>query len=113
MAFTKFFKKKSLSKGVFQPPRLKFKKSQKSPIRSHNYSFRHQFSYGSATLKALDPVFLGPKQLEIARRFITRQISRTKKNLALPLLIRSKPTRPITRKGRGVRMGKGKGVVKY
>jgi large subunit ribosomal protein L16 len=56
-------------------------------------------------LKTLDQYWISARQIEAARQAITREMKRQGK-----LWIRIFPDRPVTAKGLGVRMGKGKGT---
>jgi len=65
-------------------------------------------SFGSFALKTLDAYWITARQIEAARQAITREMKRQGK-----LWIRIFPDRPVTAKGLGVRMGKGKGTPEY
>jgi ribosomal protein L16/L10AE len=65
------------TKGIFHPPRQKFKKSQRAPIRRRNYSNRTLSRLGHIALKTLTPGFVNPKHFELLRRFLTRRITAT------------------------------------
>ena len=56
-------------------------------------------------MKTLDQYWISARQIEAARQAITREMKRQGK-----LWIRIFPDRPVTAKGLGVRMGKGKGT---
>ena len=62
-------------------------------------------SFGSFALKTLDQCWISARQIEAARQAITREMKRE-----CQLWIRIFPDRPVTAKGLGVRMGKGKGT---
>lgn len=62
-------------------------------------------SFGSFALKTLDQCWISARQIEAARQAITREMKRQGQ-----LWIRIFPDRPVTAKGLGVRMGKGKGT---
>ena len=62
-------------------------------------------SFGSFALKTLDQCWISARQIEAARQAITREMKREGQ-----LWIRIFPDRPVTAKGLGVRMGKGKGT---
>ena len=64
-----------------------------------------EISFGSFALKTLDQFWISARQIEAARQAITREMKRQGK-----LWIRIFPDRPVTAKGLGVRMGKGKGT---
>jgi large subunit ribosomal protein L16 len=64
-----------------------------------------EISFGSFALKTLDEFWISARQIEAARQAITREMKRQGQ-----LWIRIFPDRPVTAKGLGVRMGKGKGT---
>jgi len=65
-------------------------------------------NFGSFGLKALEPERVTARQIEAARRAITRQMKRQGR-----VWIRVFPDLPVTDKPAEVRMGKGKGAVEY
>jgi large subunit ribosomal protein L16 len=65
-------------------------------------------SFGSFALKTLDQCWISARQIEAARQAITREMKRQGQ-----LWIRIFPDRPVTAKGLGVRMGKGKGTPEF
>ena len=67
-----------------------------------------EIAFGSFALKTLDMYWITARQIEAARQAITREMKRQGK-----LWIRIFPDRPVTAKGLGVRMGKGKGTPEY
>ena len=92
---------------MLQPKRTKFRKAQKG--RMKGISGRgHQLSNGMFGIKSLDTSFITARQIEAARRAMTRHIKRGGK-----IWIRVFPDKPITNKPLEVRMGKGKGNVEY
>ena len=64
--------------------------------------------FGEYGLQALEPIWLTSRQIEAARRSITRYVRRTGKSW-----IRVVPDRPITQRAAESRMGAGKGTVDY
>jgi large subunit ribosomal protein L16 len=64
-----------------------------------------EVSFGEFGLQALEPVWLDSRQIEAARRVITRYVRRGGK-----VWIRVFPDKPITKKPAETRMGKGKGA---
>ena len=64
-----------------------------------------EIAFGSFALKTLDQYWITARQIEAARQAITREMKRQGQ-----LWIRIFPDRPVTAKGLGVRMGKGKGT---
>ena len=65
-------------------------------------------SFGSYGLKAMTPGLISARQIESARRAMTRYIQRGGK-----VWIRIFPDKPMTKKGEAVPMGKGKGSVDH
>lgn len=92
---------------MLQPKRTKFRKQFKG--RNQGLSLRgSSISFGEYGLKATDRGRLTARQIESARRAITRHIKRGGK-----IWIRIFPDKPITKKPLEVRQGKGKGPVEY
>lgn len=92
---------------MLQPKRTKFRKQHKGRNRglAHRGS---KVSFGEFGLKAIGRGRLTARQIEAARRAMTRHIKRGGK-----IWIRVFPDKPITKKPLEVRMGKGKGGVEY
>lgn len=92
---------------MLQPKRTKFRKLHKG--RNRGLAQRgSKVSFGEFGLKALDRGQLTARQIEAARRALTRHIKRGGK-----VFIRVFPDKPITEKPLEVRMGNGKGSVEY
>jgi large subunit ribosomal protein L16 len=92
---------------MLQPKRTKFRKQQKG--RNRGLAERgSKVSFGEFGLKAIGRGRLTARQIEAARRVITRRIKRGGK-----VWIRVFPDKPITQKPLEVRMGKGKGNVEF
>jgi large subunit ribosomal protein L16 len=92
---------------MLQPKRTKFRKQQKG--RNRGLAQRgSKVSFGEYGLKATDRGRMTSRQIESARRTITRFVKRGGK-----LWIRVFPDTPITKKPIEVRQGKGKGNVEY
>jgi len=92
---------------MLQPKRTKFRKQQKG--RNRGLAQRgSKVSFGEFGLKAVDRGRMTSRQIEAARRTITRFVKRGGK-----LWIRVFPDVPITKKPIEVRQGKGKGNVEY
>ena len=92
---------------MLQPKRTKFRKQHKG--RNRGLAQRgSKVSFGEFGLKALDRGNLTARQIEAARRALTRHIKRGGK-----VFIRVFPDKPITEKPLEVRMGNGKGNVEY
>ncbi|HBO16360.1 MAG TPA: 50S ribosomal protein L16 [Porticoccaceae bacterium] len=92
---------------MLQPKRTKFRKMHKG--RNRGLALRgSRVSFGEFGLKAVGRGRLTARQIEAARRAISRHIKRGGK-----IWIRVFPDKPITQKPLEVRMGKGKGNVEY
>jgi large subunit ribosomal protein L16 len=92
---------------MLQPKRTKFRKVHKS--RNRGLAFvANQVSFGEFGLKATQHGMLTARQIESARRAISRHVKRGGK-----LFIRVFPDKPITKKPIEVRMGSGKGGVEF
>jgi large subunit ribosomal protein L16 len=92
---------------VLQPKRTKFRKQHKG--RNRGLALRGgRVSFGEFGLKAVGRGRLTARQIEAARRAMTRHIKRGGK-----IWIRVFPDKPITKKPLEVRQGKGKGAVEY
>ena len=92
---------------MLQPKRTKFRKQMKGRNRglAHRGS---KVSFGEFALKAVGRGRITARQIEAARRAMTRHIKRGGK-----IWIRVFPDKPITAKPLEVRQGKGKGNVEY
>ena len=92
---------------MLQPKRTKFRKMMKGRNRglAHRGS---KISFGEFGLKAVGRGRITARQIESARRAMTRHIKRGGK-----IWIRVFPDKPITEKPLEVRQGKGKGNVEY
>ena len=92
---------------MLQPKRTKFRKQHKG--RNRGLAQRgNQVSFGEFGLKAVDRGRITARQIESARRAMTRHVKRGGK-----IWIRLFPDKPITKKPLEVRQGKGKGNVEY
>ena len=92
---------------MLQPKRMKFRKMQKG--RNRGLAERgSKVSFGEYALKATGRGRITGRQIEAARRTMTRHIKRGGK-----IWIRIFPDKPITGKPLEVRQGKGKGNVEY
>lgn len=92
---------------MLQPKRTKFRKQQTGRNRGLAQS-GNRVSFGEFGLKAVGRGQITARQIEAARRAITRHVKRGGK-----LYIRMFPDKPISKKPLEVRMGKGKGNVEY
>ena len=92
---------------MLQPKRTKFRKQHKG--RNRGLALRgSRVSFGEYGLKAIGRGRLTARQIESARRAMTRHVKRGGK-----VWIRVFPDKPITKKPLEVRQGKGKGSVEY
>jgi large subunit ribosomal protein L16 len=92
---------------MLQPKNTKYRKVQKG--RNRGIAFvANKVSFGEYGLKATTHGHLTSRQIEAARRCVTRFVKRGGK-----LWIRVYPDKPITKKPIEVRMGAGKGNVEY
>lgn len=92
---------------MLQPKRTKFRKQQKG--RNRGLANRgDKVSFGDFALKAVTRGRVTARQIEAARRAMTRHVKRGGK-----IWIRVFPDKPVTSKPLEVRQGKGKGNVEY
>ncbi len=92
---------------MLQPKRTKFRKQFK--MRNRGVAIRGgKVSFGEYGLKSTERGRMTARQIEAARRALTREMKRAGK-----VYIRVFPDKPITKKPLEVRMGKGKGSVEY
>ena len=92
---------------MLSPKRLKFRKMHKGRIHGLAKG-GSELSFGSYGLKALTPDRITARQIEAARRAITREMKRAGR-----LWIRIFPDVPVSDKPAEGRMGKGKGSIEY
>jgi large subunit ribosomal protein L16 len=92
---------------MLQPKRTKFRKAFKGRIKGETKGGA-TLNFGSYGLKALEPERITARQIEAARRAITRHIRRQGR-----LWIRIFPDLPVSSKPAEVRMGSGKGAPEY
>ncbi|MEO9903714.1 MULTISPECIES: 50S ribosomal protein L16 [Nisaea] len=92
---------------MLSPKRTKFRKAHKGRIHG-NAKGGTTLNFGSFGLKALTPARVTARQIEAARRAITRHIRRSGR-----VWIRIFPDVPVSSKPAEVRMGKGKGTPEF
>ena len=92
---------------MLSPKRTKFRKLHKGRIKGEAKGGT-DLNFGTYGLKALEPERITARQIESARRAMTRQMKRQGR-----VWIRIFPDVPVTQKPTEVRMGKGKGSVEY
>lgn len=90
---------------MLQPKRTKFRKAHKGRIHGLAKGGT-QLNFGQFGLKATEPERVTARQIEAARRAITREMKRQGR-----VWIRIFPDVPVSKKPTEVRMGKGKGSV--
>src|ERR1700681_2483133 len=92
---------------MLQPARTKFRKAHKGRIKGLATS-AVSLAFGQYGLKALEPERVTARQIEAARRDMTRHMKRSGRGW-----IRLFPDVPVSKKPLEVRMGSGKGAVEY
>lgn len=92
---------------MLQPKRTKFRKQHKGRI-SGKAKGGSTLTFGAYGLKAMEPDRVNARQIEAARRAITRHMKRAGR-----VWIRIFPDLPVSAKPTEVRMGKGKGSIDY
>ncbi len=92
---------------MLQPQRTKYRKQHKGRIHGKAGSGT-ELTFGTFGLKALEPERITARQIEAARRAITRHMKRAGR-----VWIRIFPDVPVSAKPTEVRMGKGKGTPEY
>ena len=92
---------------MLQPKKTKFRKQFKGRIHGAAKG-GFELNFGQYGLKAVEPERITARQIEAARRAITREMKRQGR-----VWIRIFPDVPVTSKPTEVRMGKGKGAVDY
>jgi large subunit ribosomal protein L16 len=92
---------------MLQPKKTKFRKMHKGRI-SGEAKGGFDLNFGSYGLKATEPERITARQIEAARRALTRHMKRQGR-----VWIRVFPDVPVSKKPIEVRMGKGKGSVEF
>ena len=92
---------------MLQPKRTKFRKQHKGRIHG-NAKGGTSLTFGAYGIKAMEPERITARQIEAARRAITRHMKRAGR-----VWIRIFPDVPVSSKPTEVRMGKGKGSPDY
>lgn len=92
---------------MLSPKKFKYRKQHKGRIHG-NAKGGTELNFGAYGLKALSPNRITARQIEAARRAITRHIKRQGK-----VFIRIFPDVPVSKKPLEVRMGSGKGSPEY
>ena len=92
---------------MLQPMRTKFRKAHKGRIHGVASS-AVDLAFGQYGLKAIEPERVTARQIEAARRALTRHMKRSGR-----VWIRIYPDVPVSKKPLEVRMGSGKGAPEY
>ena len=92
---------------MLQPSRTKFRKQHKGRIHGAAKG-GNTLTFGEYGLKALEPERITARQIEAARRALTREMKRAGR-----VWIRVFPDVPVAKKPAEVRMGSGKGAPEY
>jgi len=92
---------------MLQPARTKFRKAHKGRIKGVATS-ANSLDFGQFGLKAMEPERLTARQIEAARRALTRHMKRAGR-----VWIRVYPDVPVSKKPAEVRMGSGKGAPEF
>jgi large subunit ribosomal protein L16 len=92
---------------MLQPKRTKFRKQHKGRIHGAAKGAT-ALNFGAYGLKAVDPERVTARQIEAARRAITRHMKRAGR-----VWVRLFPDVPVSKKPTEVRMGKGKGTPEF
>ena len=92
---------------MLQPMRTKFRKAHKGRIKGVATSGT-DLAFGQYGLKAMEPDRITARQIEAARRALTRHMKRSGR-----VWIRIYPDVPVSKKPLEVRMGSGKGAPEY
>jgi len=92
---------------MMSPKKTKYRKAHKGRIHG-NAKGGYSLNFGEYGLKAVQPERVTARQIEAARRAISRYVKRVGR-----LWIRVFPDVPVTRKPAEVRMGSGKGSVEF
>lgn len=94
---------------MLMPKKVKHRKWHKGRARGKRLATNKiQLAFGSVGLKAMTDSWITSRQIEAARRAMTRSIKRGGK-----VWIRIFPDKPVTAKGSEMPMGKGKGAVDH
>lgn len=92
---------------MLSPKRTKFRKQQRGRMRGMAYR-GNTLNFGEYALQAIEPCWITSRQIEAARRAMTRYIKRGGK-----IWIRVFPDKPVTMRPAETRMGSGKGNPEY
>ncbi|WP_069790230.1 50S ribosomal protein L16 [Cyanobacterium sp. IPPAS B-1200] len=92
---------------MLSPRRTKFRKQHRGRMTGNAYR-GNSINFGDYALQAIEPCWITSRQIEAARRAITRYVRRGGK-----IWIRIFPDKPVTMRPAETRMGSGKGNPEY
>ncbi len=92
---------------MLQPRRVKFRKAHRGRMKGNAQS-GNQVVFGEFGMKAMEPAWITARQIEAARRAITRHLRRGGQ-----IWIRVFPDKPVSSKPAETRQGGGKGAVDH
>ena len=92
---------------MLRPKRTKYRKQQRGRMKGRAHR-GITIAFGKYALRALEPAWLTARQIEAARRAMTRYVRRGGK-----FWIRVFPDKPVTQRAADTRMGSGKGNPEY
>ncbi|AFZ52660.1 50S ribosomal protein L16 [Cyanobacterium aponinum UTEX 3222] len=92
---------------MLSPRRTKFRKQHRGRMKGNAYR-GNSINFGDFALQAIEPCWITSRQIEAARRAITRYVRRGGK-----LWIRVFPDKPVTMRPAETRMGSGKGNPEF
>jgi large subunit ribosomal protein L16 len=92
---------------MLMPKRVKYRKQFRGRMKG-NATRGNKVDFGEIGLQSLEPAWITSRQIEAARRTITRYLKRRG-----TVYIRIFPDKPVTAKPAETRMGKGKGSVDH
>jgi len=93
---------------MLMPKKVKYRKHQRGGVPRGRAGRGTELSFGSFGLKSMEASLISARQIEAARRAMTRYVQRGGK-----IWIRVFPDKPMTKKGDETPMGKGKGSVDH
>lgn len=92
---------------MLMPKRLKYRRQHRGRMRGKALRGA-EFTFGEYALIASEPAWITSRQIEAARRVLSRMMKRSGQ-----IWIRIFPDRPVTQKAAETRMGSGKGAVDH
>ncbi len=92
---------------MLQPKRTKYRKQMRGRMKGHE-SRGAEVQFGDVALQVTDSAWISSRQIEAARRAMTRHIKRGGR-----IWIRVFPNKPVTKKPAETRMGSGKGSPEF